>query len=92
MCLARDGAGNSRFGMAKQIGPPAADSVQVAASVVAMQPGPLATSYWHQGQGVRMFAHLGAWMPQHAQIAFPPFMGLIHGFANIGNLPSGRPP
>ena len=54
--LARDGRGDARFAMAEQVGPPAADRIQVAPPVVRRPASAFAAADRHQRQGVGMLA------------------------------------
>ena len=74
--LRGDGGADAWLGMAEQVGPPAADRVQVARAVMADQPGAFAAGDRHQRQGVRVLTHLGAGMPQHRQVAVTPIVRL----------------
>src|SRR3546814_1621657 len=64
-----DRPGDARLGVAEQVGPPAAHRVESAAAVVADQPGAVAAGDRQQRQGVRVFAHLRAGVPEHGQVA-----------------------
>ncbi|MNS79373.1 hypothetical protein D3C72_1130260 [compost metagenome] len=77
--LGGDGTTNARLGVAEQVGPPAADGVQVAVAVVIDQPGAFATGDRHQRQRVRMLAHLRARVPQHLEVALPPVLDQRRG-------------
>ncbi len=74
--LPRDGFGDARLGVAEQVGPPAADRIEVAATVTADQPGTFAACDRQQRQRVRMLAHLRARMPQHGKVARTPALGV----------------
>ena len=73
--LCSDCAGDARFRVAEQIGPPAGYGVEVAATVAADQPCTFAALDRHQRQRVRVFAHLGAGVPEHRQVTFAPVVG-----------------
>ncbi len=78
MRLPRDGLGDSRLSVPMQIRPPTADAIQGASAVVTDQPCALAAGHREQGQGMRMFAHLRAWVPQHSEVARPPVVGVVY--------------
>jgi hypothetical protein len=73
--LAGDGGGDARLGMAVQIGPPAADAVQHAATVETNQPGAFAARHREQRKRMRVLAHLRARVPEHGQVARAPVIG-----------------
>ena len=87
--LPADGLGDARFGMAMQVGPPTADPVQHAAAVEPHQPRTFAMRDGEQRQGIGVFAHLRAWVPQHGQIACAPVAG---GGYHGGIVKSFHPP
>ncbi len=74
--LLRDGGGDARLAMAEQVRPPARDCVEIALSVHALQPDPAPPPYRQQGQGVGVFGHLRARVPEDREIARPPGLGL----------------
>ncbi|MNV47961.1 hypothetical protein D3C71_1398450 [compost metagenome] len=77
--LPGDGRADARLRMAEQIGPPTAHRVQVALAVVIDQPRAFATGDRQQRQGVRVFTHLRARVPQHGQVACAPLVGQRQG-------------
>jgi len=80
MRLTPNGFGNTWFGMAVDIGPPAADGIKDAPTIVPNQPCAFATRHWEQGQGVGVFSHLRAGVPEHGEIARAPSLsGGYHG-------------
>jgi len=74
--LPGDRRGDARFRMAEQVGPPTRYGVEVAASVVAYQPGAFAARDRHQRQYVGVLAHLRARVPQHREVAGSPAIGV----------------
>jgi hypothetical protein len=70
--LSRNGLGDARLGVPVQVGPPAADAIEIAATVVTEQPRAVPALDGNQRQDVRVLPHLGAGMPQHLEVARAP--------------------
>ncbi len=67
--LCGDGGANAGICMPEKIYPPGADGIEIALALIVFEPDAAAPADGHRRPDL-VVLHLGAGMPQHAQVAF----------------------